>query len=928
MFLSNLLTGRGRRVSRRTGHSGSPHGRSLSPRRLRCEPLEERQLMSVFTYTNDPIPDQPIPDKGTITSAITVDDSYYAADVNVTVNMSHTRDEDLDVFLIAPDGTRVELFTDVGGTADNFTGTTLDADAATAITAGSAPFSGTYRPEGNLSTLERKSVQGTWKLEVTDDTRKETGTLNSWSLTVTEAIGVSTRFLDTNPEMLGNVDSPGGLTCNDVAVSENGDAMALWLESKGTGDTGPFMTMAARFDAATGKWETPEIIGNPALTTSVQNWGRIASDGQGNYLAVWQQPTIGDNMARIWANRYLAGSGWQTPQTIENDTYWSYDPVVAMAYDPIAAVSKAIVAWGYGPGPGIPAEVKVNRLTDFAANTWSGAALAGNLEIDIRPDTIQVGMAANGDFLLAFQDNTAYSEPFGRRLYYRHYQWSAGDWSGPESPLESRPESITRYNRLAMNAAGDAIVSWGQGTGTGGLSQMWVRRWSGSDSDWVGPAELVSDDPGNTVGWGPSVAISDNGETAVFYAQAREGTQYRDAYVRRHDGAGWQGIVKVDSEDLGDVFLGSTNGCSKGPAGIAMDDSGNIIAAWQQSDGVFTNIWSAKFDHSASSGVGEWSPAAKLEDAPWNATQPVVAVSGSGMATTVWVQPDNTLYHVYADRTTVNGSSPLANAPVADAGGPYLVVEGGSVTLDASGTTDPDAGDILAYEWDLNYDGVVFNVDAIGQTTTFDTTGLLAGDVVTVAVRATDSTLPVALWDIDTTTVTVQAATSSISYDYTGLPVTIGDLKTVTTTINVPDTNPITEIQVRLNLTHANPADLTAWLVSPNGITMTINGPIVSGSQAYDVTYPSGMDVGNLEPLGTWTLSVRDGVRNSKRGTFTDWSLLVTPAPVSANSMPRSAATDVDQALLSWLEPDSSDEEETDLLPQPAATDLALMMME
>ena len=40
----------------------------------------------------------------------------HRADLNVTLNMTHTRDEDLDVFLIAPDGTRVELFTDVGGT--------------------------------------------------------------------------------------------------------------------------------------------------------------------------------------------------------------------------------------------------------------------------------------------------------------------------------------------------------------------------------------------------------------------------------------------------------------------------------------------------------------------------------------------------------------------------------------------------------------------------------------------------------------------------------------------------------------------------------------------------------------------------------------------------------------------------------------------
>ena len=143
----------------------------LRHRQLRCEPLEDRRLLSVFTYANNT--SQAIPDKGTLTSSITVPDTYYAADVNVTVNMTHTRDEDLDVFLVAPDGTRVELFTDVGGTGDNFTGTTLDDNAATAITAGSAPFSGTYRPEGDLTTVEGKSVQGTWKLEVTDDTRKK-----------------------------------------------------------------------------------------------------------------------------------------------------------------------------------------------------------------------------------------------------------------------------------------------------------------------------------------------------------------------------------------------------------------------------------------------------------------------------------------------------------------------------------------------------------------------------------------------------------------------------------------------------------------------------------------------------------------------------------------------------------------------------------
>ena len=49
------------------------------------------------------------------------------------MNISHTSDTDLDVFLIAPDATRVRLFTDVGGGSDNFTDTILSDEAAAIV---------------------------------------------------------------------------------------------------------------------------------------------------------------------------------------------------------------------------------------------------------------------------------------------------------------------------------------------------------------------------------------------------------------------------------------------------------------------------------------------------------------------------------------------------------------------------------------------------------------------------------------------------------------------------------------------------------------------------------------------------------------------------------------------------------------------------
>ena len=126
-----------------------------------------------------------IPDQGTLMSELVINEAGLIQDLNVKVNISHPLDADMDVFLMAPDGmTRIELFTDVGGSGDNFEDTILDDEAATSITEGSAPFEGSYRPEGNLAELVGRNICGTWTLEVTDDAWLSSGTLNSWALIV------------------------------------------------------------------------------------------------------------------------------------------------------------------------------------------------------------------------------------------------------------------------------------------------------------------------------------------------------------------------------------------------------------------------------------------------------------------------------------------------------------------------------------------------------------------------------------------------------------------------------------------------------------------------------------------------------------------------------------------------------------------------
>src|SRR5262249_31690040 len=63
-----------------------------------------------------------------------------------------------------------------------------------------------------------------------------------------------------------------------------------------------------------------------------------------------------------------------------------------------------------------------------------------------------------------------------------------------------------------------------------------------------------------------------------------------------------------------------------------------------------------------------------------------------------------------------NGSLVSGNQPpTANAGGPYTIHEGDSLTLNAGASSDPD-GDQLTYSWDLNGDGVYGDATGVSPT--------------------------------------------------------------------------------------------------------------------------------------------------------------------------------------------------------------------
>jgi subtilisin-like proprotein convertase family protein len=138
----------------------------------------------------------PITDNTTSEVSINVPDNGLVQDVNVRVRLNHTFDGDLEIRLVHPDGTQVLLADNRGAGGDNFgtgandcsgTPTVFDDEAAVTIASGSAPFSGSFRPESPLSVLDGKLSPGTWKVRVTDTANMDTGTIGCVQLEITRA---------------------------------------------------------------------------------------------------------------------------------------------------------------------------------------------------------------------------------------------------------------------------------------------------------------------------------------------------------------------------------------------------------------------------------------------------------------------------------------------------------------------------------------------------------------------------------------------------------------------------------------------------------------------------------------------------------------------------------------------------------------------
>ncbi len=344
-------------------------------------------------------------------------------------------------------------------------------------------------------------------------------------------------------------DDAGWARYPKVAMDQNGNAIAVWHQSDGTRDN----ICANRYVVGSG-WGTAELIETDDAGPAANP--HVATDPNGNVITVWLQSDGTRNS--IWANRYVAGSGWGTAELIETDDGSAYGPQVAMD-----AGGNATAVWYQDDGT--RDNVWANRYD--ASSGWGTAEL---LETDTEDANLpQIAMDPGGHAIAVWwqDDGTQYN------IWANRYV--AGSSWGTAELIETDDAGPAWEPQVAMDTEGNAIAVWKHFDGT--RYNIWANRYV-AGLTW-GAAELIETEVGEAED--PQIAMDQNGNAIAVWEQQT------NIWANRYDASsGWGTAEMIETDDAG---------VDEYPQ-VAMDSGGNGVAVWHEWDGTRFNIWANRFE--------------------------------------------------------------------------------------------------------------------------------------------------------------------------------------------------------------------------------------------------------------------------------------------------------------------------------------------
>jgi subtilisin-like proprotein convertase family protein len=288
--------------------------------------------------------------------------------LQVCINIAHTFDADLNVFLQAPNGVLLSLTSDDGNGGNNFTNTCFSTANANVIGTGgnnNAPFSGSYAPDGagGFNVFNGTPVNGVWKLWLADDLDFESGNLLNWSITFTNQSSYTFSWDPTTSLSSTTVLNPTACptsTTTYTVTAINSCGCSASASSTITVSPVPTATISGTTTICSGSGTNIIFAGSPDATiTYTINSGAnqtILLDGSGNAILptgnLFSNTTYAlVNVALPGCTQTITGSAIISVNPLPVATFTYPTPVCKNAANPLPTYTGAGVAGVFSSSP-------------------------------------------------------------------------------------------------------------------------------------------------------------------------------------------------------------------------------------------------------------------------------------------------------------------------------------------------------------------------------------------------------------------------------------------------------------------------------------------------------------------------------------------------------------------------------------------------
>ena len=385
----------------------------------------------------------------------------------------------------------------------------------------------------------------------------------------------------------------------DLVVDSAGNATAIWQSYDGCHTIIQSATLPFQ-----GNWSLSDTISSKEIDAQSP---QIAADSFGNAVAAWNIFDGNNSIIQVASRAPLLG--WSEAQNISGAGNNASSVQIAM--NDSGLTSSAVAVWSRFNGN--------NFIIQSATYPWNGGwstvenistsgqdALIPNVSIDPSGNVVAIWSGFDGaNFLVDSAE----------RLYEQ--SWSS-------SSLISLLGENSLAANVATDSAGNALASWNGFDGANYVVNIAERPFGGN---WSAQVELSSS---GQDAFSPQVAMSPGGNAVAIWIRFN-GSHYIAQLSTKSSGDSWSAVMDLSNpnKDVNNVS-------------ISIDDAGNSIAVWDETDGTSSEIHAAK-----QLSEGSWIATEQLSTTGMFAYLPIVSVDPIGNAVAIWLQSNGSDYVVY-----------------------------------------------------------------------------------------------------------------------------------------------------------------------------------------------------------------------------------------------------------------------------------------